>query len=474
MINSYLLEVIKALEPAERKEFALLLESPNFNKGANAKELKHLYQIIFDAAPKFPDTLLNKEFVYFQVFSDATVVPGKLEKLMAELNKMIRLYALTQNYLLESNERQQQIDWAAWLRNRGVLGRSRQVTTKLKEQNEYGKIASLAQFKSNFLIAEEQHEWESIYNQAKGDLKIPQLICTLDLFFHTYRTELLNRYLLQKKATKLPEIEYLENESTEYLDNSILLNITKHIHRILHSDIPAKDEIQDLVQLLQVNEAKLSAQSLVQFYSYLRNACNLMINGGHLEFYPILHEINKDNLSRGYFFVNGGITPHVYLSLIQTATRAKDNVWALAFIKLYKRKIIGGDEHQFFYRINMTQYYFAEGKFEEALSIIPDAPSTDYYHQMVRRLELKIYYELDSDLLIFKLDALRKFIERTARKTLAPNVRELNLNFLNILLQISQSSSKDKTRSARLVQRIEQKKLLADRAWLLEKAEELA
>ena len=76
-------------------------------------------------------------------------------------------------------------------------------------------------------------------------------------------------------------------------------------------------------------------------------------------------------------------------------------------------------------------------------------------------------------MLLYKLDAFRKFIVRTAPKTIAANLREMDLNFLNILLQLAQSPPKDKIRSAKLVERIERKKLVADRAWLIEKAKEL-
>ncbi|MBC7776968.1 MAG: hypothetical protein H7246_16170 [Phycisphaerae bacterium] len=473
MTNTYLLEVIKALQPAERQEMALFLASSYFNRGGNAKELTHLYQIILDAAPEFSDVLLRKEQIYSQVFSDQNMVQGKLEKLMADLNKLLRAFALTQRYHLDDNDEQHQIDWAAWLRERGLSERSRQVLTKLKSQKAHEKIESLQQDRTSLLIAEEDHEMESMHNQAKGDLNIPRVIYHLDLFFHTYRTELLNRYLLQQKAAQLPAVETIETESSLLQANNALLKITKCIHEILRSESPSMDEFDDLMQLLQSNELHLSFSTLAQFYAYLRNACQLMINVGHLEFYSILHEIYKDNLERAYFFVNGEISPHLYLSLVQTATRAQDHIWAVEFTKNYRSKIIGGDEDHFFYRLNMAQCLFAEGKFDEASQYIPDAPSGIHYHRMVRRLELKIYYEIRSDLLLFKLDAFRKFIERTAPKTIAANLREMDLNFLNILLQLTQSPPKDKARSARLVKRIEEKKLLADRAWLLEKARAL-
>lgn len=473
MIKTYLLEVIKASPPIKQQEMALILGSPLFNRGGNAKELAKLYQIILDAAPDFSEDLLKKEKVYFQVFSDSSIVPRKLDKLIADLNKILRLYTLAKGYLSESNEKHQQIHWSTWLRESGLADRSKQLIVKLKTQEESEKLESLEEYHINFLIEREDHEWELMNNQAKGNLNIPNVIEQLDLFYFSYRTELLNRYLLQQKAAQLPDLNPMESERSLYEVKSSFLQISKLINNLLNKDLPSIAEFQVLMGKIKEHEKKLSFEALSEFYTYLRGSCTLLINGGNLDFIPVLQEINKDNLERGYFFVNGEISPNSYLNLVQIATRAKEFEWAKNFTEDYKALIIGGDENKFFYRLNMAQCLFAEGNFEEALDNLPEAPSNSHYHQMVRRLELKIYYELNSDLLLYKLDAFRKYIERTAPKSIAANIRTLNLNFLNMLLQLSQSPLKDKARSAQIIERIEEKNLLAERIWLMEKARAL-
>lgn len=473
MTNTYLLEVIKALKPEEQQEMLLFLASPLHNRSGNANELTKLYQIILNAAPEFSPHQVQKHVVYSLLFPNQATIQGKLEKLMADLNKLLRSYLLASRYFAENNEEEQQINWAAWLRERGLPERSRQVVDKLKTQKGRDEKESLKRYKSNLLIAEEDHEWESTHNQLKGDLLIPDLIYHLELYYHNYRTELANRYLLQQKGPHLPDMQWAEFGIEFWKGESVLLQISTRINQIFAKNIPTVEEFQDLMELLQSQQEALSFQALAHFYAYLRNSCTLLINNGNLEFVSILHEIQKDNLLRGYFFANGGMARNSYLSLVQIAIRAKALDWAKEFTEQYKEVIIGGDEDRFFYRFNMAQCLFAESKFEEAIKLLPEAPSGSHYHHSVRRLELKIYYELRSDLLLYKLDAFRKFVERTAPKTIAANLREMDINFLNILLQLSQSPMKDKARSARLVARIEGKKLIADRAWLLEKAREL-
>jgi len=473
MTNTYLLEVIESLQPNKRQEMALFLASSSFNRGKNAAEIKRLYEIILDAAPGFQASVLTKERVYAQVFSESNIMPGRLEKVVSDLNKLLREFVLMQQYFAENNEDQQQIDWARWLRMQGLSEISKKVIDKLKIRRERETAASLERYRTDLLIAEEGHEWESIHNQFKGDLDIPRVLYHLDLYYYNYRMELTNRYLLQQKGTQLPDMKMTELGTEFYQKDSILLRISKKIHDVLKKDLPTVVEFKEMIGLLQTNENALGFQTLAQFYTFLRNTCTLMINGGHLNFNPVLHEIHKDNLERGYFFVNCMISPNVYLNLVTAANNAMATNWAMEFTEKYKRRVIGDEDGSFFYGFNMAKCLFIEKRYEEALDHIPDAPSSSHYHHMVRRLEIKIYYELHSDLLLYKIDAFRKFIVRTATKTIAANLRTMDLNFLNILMQLTQTPKKDKARSARLIARIEGKKLVADRAWLLEKAREL-
>ncbi len=473
MTNTYLLDVIKAIQPNKRQELGYFLASKQFNRSKNAQEIGKLYQIILDAAPDFSEKLLNKERVSAQVYGVSIVESGKLEKLIADLNKLLRIFILSQQYLSESNEEAQQLDWAKWLRINGLSVHAQKTLTKLKGKKTKETQMSLERNRNDLLLMEEYHEWESIQNQFKSDLGIPELIYSLDLYYFSYRTELVNRYLLQQKGAQLQDLETEELGLGFYQNKSILLQISKKIQGVLKKDFPAIEEFQEMIKILQTNENALSFQTLAQFYTYLRNLCILLINTGHLEFLPILHELNKDNLQRGYFFVNNTISPNVYLNLVIVANRAKDTPWAKIFTAQYKDRVIGEDGSKFFYKLSMAQILFAEQSFDEALDHIPDVPSNSHYHHLIRRLELKIYYELHSDLLLYKIDAFRKFIVRTATKTIAANLRSMDLNFLNILTQLTQAPPKDKTRSARLLTRIDGKKLLAERFWLIEKAKAL-
>lgn len=473
MTNTHLVETFKALQPQGLQKVSLFLASPYFNRGANAEALQRLYQFVLRAAPEFEETSLLKEDAYAFVFTGQGFVQGKLEKLMVELNKLLREFVLVGRYLSPGREDKRQIEWATWLRENGMLERGGQIVQKLKNSSALDKIESLAAYHTRLMIAEEVHEWKLLHNRVKGDLGIPEVILQLDLYYHNLRTELENRYFLQQKGAQLDDIEIFGVGREYYLNKSALLQIATSIQAILKDSRPSVDAFYNLTEFIKSEEKQLPLQTYAECYAYIRSACTLLINGGQIEFVAVLHQIHKDNLAQKIFFIDGKISPHLYQNMVLTAIRAKDHDWALWFTEEYKDTILGGDEELFFYRFNLAHCLFAKGNFEDALSQIPEISANSHYYRLLRRLEVKIYYELRSELLPYKLDAFRKFVERTAPKTIAANLRVMDLNFFNILNQLCYLPKKSKDRSARLLARIAQKQLLSDRAWLMEKVREL-
>lgn len=469
MVNSYLLDVIKVMTSSERQGFLQFLKAYS----ADNHLLVKLFEQVLNVEPTFEPELLSKQNVYLALYGTEDQVHGKLEKLMSELNKHLRTYLLQRMYVSEENEILHQIHWAKWQRERGLFDRAKQTLSKLKSIREAEQQESLEKYQLIFLYSEEEHKWESTYNRVKGDLGVPQLIQDLDLYFLNLRTALANRFFLQQKVAKLADFNFSLDRLRSLENTSIQLAVNVKITQMLQAETPNEKDALALMDFLIQHETQLSEESLDHAYAFLRNSCTLLINAGHLEFVPIQHKIHLDNLKRGYFFINDEISPNAYVNIVQIATRANEISWAKEFTESFRNRLVGGDADQFFYKLNMAQCFFSERAFEAASNYVPEAPSNSHYYQIAKRLELKIYYELQSDLLIYKIDAYRKYIERTAPKVASDNVRELYLNFLKILHQLAQSPPKDKARSARLIKRIEEKKFIAERSWLLEKAREL-
>jgi hypothetical protein len=283
----------------------------------------------------------------------------------------------------------------------------------------------------------------------------------------------MNIVLQQQKVSSTTDVNYLFRDESYYEAESSILKMIRMVGRLLQKERPEVVDFKQLLELIIEIQSQLPSSVLKSYYTYLRNVCTLLIDSGRLEYVPILHQIQKRNLEDGYFNIEDRIHVNAYLNIVQIALRAKEINWAFEVTESFKDRVYGEEQERFFYHINLAYCLFAESKFEEALRYIPDVQFSPHYYLMTRRLELKAYYELGSDLLPYKMDSFRKFIERTAPKSIATNVRAMNLNFIYILNQLSQSPPKDRKRAEKILQRIEERPQLCERTWLIEKANSL-
>lgn len=479
MLDSKLVESIKALNSVEKNEFASFLDSRFFQREYSVQQLKQLLALIL-AALKTPEKAdLSKPGVHEAIFPDKPFAENRVDRIMFELNRLLKTFLLVKHYLREENELEQTLDWSEMQRSKGLdVNFEKQLQRLKQEQDNKNKAFTDTSFEQ-YLIAKEAHEWHSMFNKAKGDLGIPQAIEALDFFYFTQKLEMLNRFLLQQRISPLetPEIIQVSSKMNEvpnyYLAQSPVLFITLKINQLFNDPHPSVLGVQQLMDLLSTNEPQLPPSILAQFYAYLRNFCTLLFDAGNTDFDKIIHEIQQDNLSRGYFYQEGKIHPNAYLNITQMAIRVQNLPWAYEFVQSHKNKIIGENETHDFFNMNLALCLFAESRFEEALKIIPFGSANSAYHLMARRLELKIFYELHSTVLPSKIDAFKMFINRSGNKSFPKNLVELFTNFVNFVHQLHLSIPGDKKRSETLLRRIQEKKLVGERSWLLEKARDL-
>lgn len=474
MIIDQLIQTLHAFNSKEKQEMSAFLAADFFNKGKNAADIESLYRILLKSLADLPTAGSERLHWLSLRFQEAGMDVKNLDKAISDLHKLSRQYALTSYYHSPENELSRQLDWAKWARTRGLSESGIKAIGRLKDKIQETPEESLDGFRMQWLLEEENHLWAITYLQGKdSSSNIPELITSLDLFYYNYRIELANRYLSHQKSAGLPEVDFDRIDPDFYAQRSTQLAISKKIYALLKKTEPEAAEINDFNDVLKREEEKLSFQTLDHFYAFLRNFCTQMINNGHLHFIPVLYHIYKDNLDRGLFFLNGKLPSGIYLNLVQIAIRANDPAWAKTFTETYKDMVIDDGLGHFFYHLNMAHCLFVEKAYEKTLEYLPLNVSGAHYHYIARRLELKTYYELNSDLLHYKIDAYRKYIERTAGKAVSAQLREMDLNFVNLFAQLSRTPLKDKARSAKLIQRIANKKLVSERLWLIEKAREL-
>ncbi len=477
MENSDLIDLFKTLTAKELKNLSTFMQSPYATKGRYREEVQNLFNLLQKYTLSGSLTPLDKEKAYKQVFSGKPMVQGHLERVMFELNQTIRTFLVIENYLRKENGTAVQLEYAEVLKSRGLLPKSAQVIQQALTELKAEPIKTADQYGLLFEASSFVYSMASQYNKWKDDLKITETLQYLDLYYSLHKLNLLNHYLLLSRISRLdtgtiediaPHAVLLPHIS---VDDDPNVFIAYKIYLLLSENQPTIIGFNDLMQLLTHYEDRLNTQSTQLYFSYLRNYCSLLIIHSHYDLLPVLHAIHIDNLQKGYFTYDGKIPPGAYHNIANTALRAKNAPWALAFIEQYKDKVLHAEYTDEVYRLNMASYYFHTQQFDQALDYLPPASTDLGMHLTGRRLELKIYYELQSDLLTYKLDAFKMYISRASKKLLSDETRENHANFVNLLLQLAQIPPGDTVRATRTYDRIQEKNRVAEKEWLLEKAQ---
>ncbi|MBN8678009.1 MAG: hypothetical protein J0M29_07270 [Chitinophagales bacterium] len=447
-----------------------MVVSPPFGGAGNAALVQQLFEIICAASPDFDEKVLDKELVYQQLFPNQPWIQGKLDKLMVELVRLLRQYILISRYLSKPNEANVSLEWISWLREQGLLSRALLQMDKLNQEQQLRKEESLEEYELNYRIAREVHELQSLLNKNHDSAHIQDFLYHLELFYLNHKTEFQNRYRMIQKIKPLPDLPTDSPGLAFYSEKSLLFSITHRIELLLDNPSISPEDVFELLHTIQENEHRFSRMTHWQLLSYLRSLCTILLDNGQLDIIPVLLHLCKDNLERGLFSYHGLILPNAYMNIIQTAVKGKDLEWAIEVTESYKDLIAGGDKDKHYYRLNKAHCLFGAGQYDEALAILPIESLHHTVAGLARRLEVKICYELGSELLEYKLMAFRKQLERTGVKTSSNRINQMNLGFLNILKQIIESPKHNPRRVQQLLDRIQKKKLLSDRLWLMEKA----
>jgi hypothetical protein len=476
MDQSLLLELLNSLTPTEKQLVLELKDIKFFNNG----KLRKLASQLLDICVSAESSKLDKTHVFEQIFPGSAFIEGKLEKVMVEALKLVKTTLLVADLLKEDKSVSHQTTLAKIFLSKGLEKRFQiQLAKAQKSLQEVTKNKDY--FNQLVEIENITHEYDCISNQKKGDLNLTKLLLSIDIKNKFDYVILLNRLLLQQRMSKLniPSklIEVIESFSieSESLQESPILEANYLIFKLLRNILPEPSGIQNLLDFIKKFEPQIDQESLQEFYAYARNLCVIHMNNDieNKEIGDILNDLYKDNLERGLLHYNGRLHPSRYWAVSSNAIRVKDFNWAKKFIEKYKDHIIGENETKDIYRLNMANYFFGIREYLNCLDHLPASSPFLDYQLHGKRLELMALYESESEFLSYKLDAFKVFLSRTSPKILAEDVRQVNADFVNFLVQIVSSVPGDLKRADTVIRRLKEKKRVAEWRWLMDKAEQL-
>ena len=186
---------------------------------------------------------------------------------------------------------------------------------------------------------------------------------------------------------------------------------------------------------------------------------NLLSHGKYSVYEP--KEMNDDN-------------KQLFKNIVDAGLKCEQYEWVFQFLQEYKGQIINTPHETDVYNYNLANYYFHRHNYEKALDLLSHQYQDVYYKIDARRLELKIYYELNSPILEARLEAFRILVLRLAKGKITKVQSEGNKQFALILMQILHSKTLfNKDRIAKIKRNVNDR-LVADKGWFLEKLELLS
>ena len=274
---------------------------------------------------------------------------------------------------------------------------------------------------------------------------------------------------IRDESIILPEI--LAQLRTKPLDTPV---VNLYYHVILTLIEPDEEQhFRRLKELLFTHTEILQIDTQKEVFAFALNYCIRKINKGHSRYQAEIFALYKDALLRGLLLDDGTLTPWDYKNIVTIGLRNKEYKWTDTFIEDYIRRLPKNEQDNA-YTFNRARYYFATGKYDEVLRLLQNVEYSDIFYLLDSKTTLmKTYYELGEYQPLHSLKESFRILLR--RKKLISEQNQINYgNFARFTMKLFRVDVKNKALMSTLKKNIETSTNIADKAWILEKYQELA
>lgn len=481
MLASKLVQTLLLFDAHERQRFEDFLHSPFFFNGKKAPALSiHLYQYLNETIQQEPDAcLLDRAYVYSCLFGNEEPVKGKLEKVMSHLQKCVEQF-IAVCYSENQREEEQKKALVRFFRIKKADRYFKKATTQLEAYQKKIQRKDEDYFYNNYWLERERSHYLLFNNSRKDELNLKATIQHLDIFYFVTRLDLLNNLFAQNlyhsQADRAEHREKLE-QWLPLLDVSALeqtphILLKRKMLQFLAFDQDAHyEEVRALTNTWQ---HEIPEPELKVLAALFRNYSIWKYNHGASAYLEELFSLYQEHLSLGLLYYDGGLLPSTFKNLVDVGLKCKQFDWVLQFLQEYQHKIKGTLHPKEVYQYNLANYYFYSKAYEKALDLLSGQYEDIYYKIDARRLEIKIYYELQSPLLESRIEAFRIMILRLSAQQLTKVQREGNKNFVLILTQIMHYKTLHNSKRISKIRQNIKSRIVGDQQWLSEKLNQLA
>jgi len=486
--NSKLIKLLRTSDKKEQKRFGEYISSSFFNKNEN---VVFLWKLIKTCLPDFEQTPTEKELLDI-LYAGKHQAPEKWgakedTQLRVLMNRLTGLFC---DFLLYQRKETEEV------RNQRLLADEfmerklyKMIPPVLKTAN---KILTKRPYRDceyyydEYLIREAEF-YNNIINRNRAiDSNSNRVIesfsnytlSNLMLYYASYANSL---QLVNISDDFLSIDNLIKHIESNQKTNSEIVIIYYHVYMMILMNEKTDKHYNQLKSILVSFGQYLSIGEMNFIYSFVINYCVRKMAKGEEEFRSELYSVYKHTIPLGVWDTARAFSPHHYIGHFRNMLHLQKYEEAIEFQEEYQSKL------QTKYipdipNLGYAFYYFHLGEYDT---------SQEYLNQVVDRedfiykfyckcLLIKIYYEKKEwSVIESALEALRFYLLPKRSKEISEQIRGRQKLFLNICKKILRQRNNAEYNQAslnileKIKKEIKEAKSLSERAWLLEKTEEL-
>jgi len=471
MIDTKLMKVIEKFSTTELKQLKKFVDSPFFNTNKNVCALLDFIRKYERNERDFEGEKFTQEYAAHYVFPDLEPDILAISRLQSKLFRLVEKFI----YYNFKDAEAPDIELALmrFYREKNLIPHFNNVHKRARNIQIDYPYKDAAYYYNQFEI-KNLHTAFQVANIPGSQPDYQALVRTLDVYYFIQKLvsfcQILNYQriavvdfdmtLMDEILDFLPKSSYYDIPVVQLWYTALLLlkfpNQTEHYHQL-------KNEHGNLVNIVDRR----------MLYTYLENTTRVIFRDR--AYFEAMFELYTIQLQNGVIYINGYLLPTSLKNIVTVALALDQIEWTVQFLTENKDKILPEyEDKDNVYSYCLARLHIAQKKFEEALDILNQITSADFYTNMdTRKARLMVYYEMEYiDMFEGEVNRFRVYLSNN-QGIIPQNFLQAYRDFTNIIYNIYNTTKGDYDRLNSIETQIKNTQMLPEKKWLLEKLEAL-
>ncbi len=439
----------------------------HISAAAAGTDAERLFQYLYKLFPFHNTSLLQKEYVFAQLYAGRPYSDSRMRYLTHELMTYTEDFIADRTLAAEPFMKQMLL--LRYFRERQLERHFELAYKQLKNQLEAQPLRSHDYFFYSYQADAEYNLYLKHKQNRDVEPNIQKLSDNIDAHYLLYKIDIYTEALNYKNILKVDyDIQFTDilfkGLDSDYLDRYPALAL--HHKALLTLAEPQQEKhFYALKDMLGAHKHLLTTPELNDLFTLARNYCIKRINKGDKQFEHDLFDLYQQEIAQIDETDQLEISPMLYKNVVTLAINIGEAKWIKSFTERYQSKL-PEPHRKSLYSFNMAKYWFTQRKYGRVIELLSDVEYIEMFDQLAAKsILLKAYFEQE------EVQAFESLVH--SFRVLLGNKKDLGyhgksyLNFAGFAEKLFLADDKKKKA---LLAKMSTVKELVERKWLLEKA----